>query len=163
MTSVLFLKKGCIFILVNSRLSLFMQIFALAHELYHIIGFISGEDDAFESVLKSSVIDESAAKLEDSEANAFAALFLVPREFLLQQADIYGIRRGRIVLKDVLKLMDNFAVPYKAMVLRLYEEDFIDRKKADELLNVDNSVIEEEIRLTGISTRWQSSQRRRHY
>ena len=123
----------------------------------------TGEDDAFESVLKLSLIDESAAKLEDSEANAFAALFLVPREFLLQQADIYGIRRGRIVLKDVLKLMDNFAVPYKAMVLRLYEEDFIDRKKADELLNVDNSVIEEEIRLTGISTRWQSSQRRRHY
>ncbi len=153
-----FIRKGIIFIVVNSALFLSKQIFATAHELYHIIAYIEKDDTVFlnhGSILNASSIDEKTVLLEDRQANAFAGLFLVPSDFLIEQASIYNIYKNNIEIKDILKLMDIFAIPYKAMVLRLFEDGFIDRKKTNNFLNIDYSIIESEINLTGISKRWQ--------
>ncbi len=66
---------------------LLKQIFAAAHELYHIYCYFEGYDSALVqsgSILASGIIDEEAKETEDVEANAFAAILLVPKERLLQ-------------------------------------------------------------------------------
>ena len=155
-----FVLKGTIFVFVNSYIPLSEQIFASAHELFHIIRYIDGKDTAFSSrgsILKASSVDETISVKEDMEADSFASVFLVPSDFLLQQAEIYSIHKDRIQLRDILKLMDIFAVPFKPMVLRLYEDNFMNERKADDFLSLDSSVIEEEIQLSGISKRWQKT------
>ena len=153
-------RKGRIIIVSNSILPMSKQIFAAAHELYHIIKFVNGEDDDFPlhgSILKAKVLDEANVESEDRDANAFAGLFLAPSNALKEQIDIYNITTSNLHPRDIIRLMDIFAIPYKAVILRLYEENFIDEKKADELLNTDFSVIENEIYLTGIALRWQKT------
>lgn len=153
-----FIRNGRIFMVANSYLPICKQIFAVAHELFHIIGYIGGENVSFlnhGSILKASNIDETTTQLEDREANAFAGLFLCPSDALVEQANIYGIFKDNIELTDILKLMDIFGIPYKAMVLRLLEEGYLSSKKAIEFLDICNGKIEFEINLTGISKRWQ--------
>ena len=50
--------------------------------------------------------------------------------------------------------MDFFGIPYKAVVLRLYESDNIPKSKAVELLTVSSETIQHRIALTGKSKRW---------
>lgn len=150
-------RKDRIFIVSNSRLSAFKQIFAAAHELYHIIRYINGDDEDFPShgsILKESLVDEKTVESEDREADAFAGLFLVPRDALMEQINIYGISISNFTIRDALILMDIFAVPYKALVIRLYEENLISAKKAEELLALDNKAVVSEINITGIASRW---------
>lgn len=152
-----FVRKGVLFIVCNTYLPLAKQIFAAAHELYHIIKYVNGDDEDFAqhgSILKSKDIDEADVEVEDREANAFAGLFLAPTNALSEQIEIYSIEATKLQVKDVLRLMDIFAIPYKAMVLRLYEEGYINEKKADELLNIDSEEINETIEITGVSARW---------
>ena len=51
--------------------------------------------------------------------------------------------------------MDIFAIPYKAAVLRLLEEDRIDVKAAKNLLQVAEEEISKQMELTGKAARWQ--------
>ena len=60
-----------------------------------------------------------------------------------------------ISVQTVLKIMDIFAIPYKAAVLRLLEEDKIDIKSAKKLLQIDIAEITKQIELTGKAARWQ--------
>lgn len=59
------------------------------------------------------------------EANAFAGVLLIPADVLKQQSGIYRIDKNHIGIDEVLTLMEIFSVPYKAMVLRLAEEQII--------------------------------------
>ena len=52
-------------------------------------------------------------------------------------------------------LMDIFALPYKAVILRLVESEIIEEKKARELLKADSKYITDRIKLTGKAERWQ--------
>ena len=61
-------------------------------------------------------------------------MLLVPDLQLLEQIEIYGIDKSKLDLDSVVKLMDIFAVPYKAIVLRLFEENIISEKNAIQLL-----------------------------
>ena len=70
------------------------------------------------------------------EANAFAAILLAPKERLDEQTDVYNLSYKNISVKTILKIMDIFAIPYKAAVIRLLEEDKIDAKDAKKLLQV---------------------------
>lgn len=152
-----FVRKGKIFIVSNSHLALSKQIFAAAHELYHIIKYLNGEDEDFPlhgSILKTEVIDEAEVESEDRDANAFAGLFLAPSNALREQIEIYSISISNPTVRDTVRLMDIFAIPFKATVLRLYEDGLINEKTAEELLSKDNRVIEDEINSTGIAARW---------
>ena len=109
------IREGKLFTVLNSWLPISKQIFATAHELYHVWRYISDQDDSLSnngSLLRSENMDDDTATREDKEANAFAGLLLVPD----------------------LQLLDIFAVPYKAIVLRLFEENIISEKNAIQLL-----------------------------
>lgn len=153
-----FLKKGTIFICVNSELSLSKQLFATAHELYHIYCF--GEDTDQNtirtgSLLKEETVDTGTGDQEELEANAFAGLMLMPTKTLRDQIEMLGINETHISLDDILALMDAFAVPYKACVLRLYECGAISSHKAKELYSIEWKEIQARISLTGRAKRWQ--------
>ena len=71
------------------------QIFAAAHELYHIRCFL--EEDIPElikrgSILNSATIEAGTTEAEEMEANAFAGILLVPVDALEQQIRIYQIK-----------------------------------------------------------------------
>lgn len=152
-----FLKKGTIFVCVNSELPLSKQIFAAAHELYHIYCYVEDLDQSIiraGSLLDSKTVDETTQKREDIEANAFAALLLMPDQLLNDQISLYGISKENITPDDILLLMDFFGIPYKAVVLRLYESQNISKARANELIAVPSTEIQQRIMLTGKAKRW---------
>lgn len=153
-----FVKKGTIFFCVNSALEMCKQIFAVAHELYHIHCYaedINPDTITTGSLLDSKTADETAVSQEDLEANAFAGLLLMPDNILDEQIKIYGIDNDNLSVDDVLVLMELFALPYKAIVLRLVENQNITHSKAKEMLAVDSSVVSERCLLTGKAQGWQ--------
>lgn len=131
------IRNGELFTVLNSALPLCKQNFAAAHELYHIWCYISDQDDTLPhrgSLLTAEDMDEVTVTQEDMEANAFAALLLVPVAALSEQIDIYGLDRKNLNLDAIVRLMDIFAVPFKAIVLRLFEEGILDERASDLLL-----------------------------
>lgn len=153
-----FIRQGRMFVMINSAIPLSKQIFAAAYELYHIYCYFEEKDFALMqsgSILESDVIDDEAKELEDMEANAFAALLLAPKDRLEEQSVVYNLSYKNVSVQVVLKIMDIFAIPYKAAVLRLYEEEKVDMKAAKKLLQTSNDEICKQIEVTGKSGRWQ--------
>lgn len=153
-----FIRKGHMFVMVNSALPVSKQIFATAHELYHIYCYFEENEPVLlqsGSMLRSDVLDEDTKEIEDMEANAFAALLLAPKERIEEQTDVYNLSYKNTSVQVVLRIMDIFAIPYKAAVLRLYEEEKINIKIAEELLRVDDAEVNRQIELTGKASRWQ--------
>lgn len=153
-----FIRQRRMFVMINSAIPLSKQIFAAAHELYHIYCYCEEKDFAllqFGSILESGVIEDEAKELEDMEANAFAALLLAPRDRLEEQSDVYNLSYKEVSVQLILKIMDIFAIPYKAAVLRLFEEEKIDKKTARNLLQIDRDEINKQMEVTGKAVRWQ--------
>ena len=150
-------KKGTIFVYVNSWLPLSNQIFAAAHELYHIWCFIEEKDASVlrkGSFLNASAMEDDVKDSEDREANAFAGMLLVPAKALFEQMRIYGIPREKQSLEDIVRLMAIFSVPYKAILLRLYEERYMDIDRVKEFLEIKKEVLEKEIGYVADAERW---------
>ena len=57
--SMTFLKKGTIFVCVNSELALCKQFFAAAHELYHIYCYVEDADQSY--IKNGSMLDSDTA------------------------------------------------------------------------------------------------------
>lgn len=150
-------KKGTIFVCINSELPISKQIFAAAHELYHIYRYavdIDKEGSGIATLLDSKTADECAQNQEDAEANAFAALILLPDALLAEHLSIFDIPKNAPSLDDILVLMDSFGIPFKAVVLRLYESQWISKVKAEELLATTAEIVEKRSSLTGKARRW---------
>lgn len=155
-----FIKKGTIFLCVNAGLPICKQVFAMAHELYHIHCYSEDNNTSIitgGSLLNSRIADEKATTQEDLEANAFAALLLMPDASVIEQFKIYGLSKEKIDTDGVLILMDIFALPYKAVVLRLVESGIIDEERGRELLNINSEYVENRIDMTGKAKRWQKN------
>ena len=155
-----FVKKGTLFLCVNSELAMCKQIFAVAHELYHIHCYAEDIDPdtiTSGSLLDSQTVDDQAGSQEDLEANAFAGLLLIPDSLLDEQLKLYGIDEEQISVDDVLTLMDLFALPFKAVVLRLVENHNITQSKASELLLTDAAYVSDRIAITGKALGWQQN------
>ena len=155
-----FVKKGTIFVCVNTEIPMCKQIFAMAHELYHIHCYtedINTSTIIAGSLLDSKIFDESIASQEDLEANAFAGLLLMPDLSLIEQFKMFGISKEEMGIDDVLVLMALFALPYKAVVLRLVESGTITKEKAQRLLQEDSEKINARIELTGKAEQWQQN------
>lgn len=152
-----FVRSGRIFVMLNSGIPMSKQIFAAAHELYHVRCFL--EEDDLElarsgSILNATTIETGTTEEEEMEANAFAGLLLVPIDALEQQIRIYQIDKTAIEMGDILTLMDIFAVPYKAMVLRLLEEQLISDARAREMLDIPLEEIRKRMAITDKAKRW---------
>ncbi len=93
------------------------------------------------------------------EANAFAGLLLMPDQLLHEQILLYGLDKDLVTVDSVLMLMDMFAMPYKAVVLRLFESGNISHQQAEKLLEVGSADVMERVLLTGksktLAARWQ--------
>ncbi len=152
-------RKEKIFVYVNSWLPLSNQIFAAAHELYHIWCFIEEKDISVlrkGSLLNASDMDEDVKNNEDREANAFAGMLLVPSKVLFEQMKIYGISREKQNLEDIIQLMAIFSVPYKAILLRLYEEGYMNLEHVNEFLKIEKEVLKKKISYVVEAERWQN-------
>ena len=135
------------FVTINTSIPFDAQVFAAAHELYHI-----WFDQRAEAIPSSILYDsgENGHEIEDPElrANRFAAEFLVDEDLLRQEMKIYSIMSGKIRVKDVLTLASLFTVPYKTMVKRLYEIGAINKSELDDFLS------KSEATLTSLRTRF---------
>lgn len=152
-----FIKQGTVFVCVNTGLALCKQFYAAAHELYHIYCYVEEMDESYirgGSLLSSQIVDTAGTTQEDLEANAFAGLLLMPRQQLYEQMDINEIDRGHIDVDSMLTLADMFAMPYKSVVLRLYETQCINREQADAFLDAPSERVRARMMLTGKARRW---------
>lgn len=129
-------KKGKIFSFINSDIPYEKQLFAAAHELYHIWYDRDVIDQG--ELLESNVLDPARdQQLDEREikANRFAALFMVPKDLLINELDYMGVKPGdEIDLFQIVKLMNRFGMPFKTIVRRLYEIRYIDACRCVELL-----------------------------
>lgn len=149
------------FIFINTALPLEKQIFAAAHELYHLLY----EPRKNEGEILNDLEAPFNGNENEMKANCFAACFLVPENMLFSEIKFRQIeKKDNLELIDIIKLMDTFAVPYKTMVLRLHETGVItDVNKINELLMVlDRNPKTDVLYLinkTGHALRWQKTQR----
>ena len=152
-----FVKKGTIFLCVNSELAMCKQIFAVAHELYHIHCYAENIDNCIRngSLLDSRTVNDVAISQEDLEANAFAGLLLMPDARMQDQMLLFDLHGTNIKFDDILTLMELFALPYKAVILRLFEGQIITEDEANELLKYDADFVSERINITGKAKQWQ--------
>lgn len=112
------------FVCINTSLPYDKQVFAAAHELYHLWYGDSGE------VMLSEDMEEYSCNKEiELLANRFAAEFLVNEELLLQEMRIYEIDKEHLEIKDIVRLANLFVVPYHTMVKRLYEIDVLNNRE----------------------------------
>lgn len=122
------------FVAINTSIPVDCQVFAAAHELYHI--WYEQNPD----ILPSNLLDEQDKQVNEKKANRFAAEFLVDEMILRQEIDIHKIKK--ITIKSMLQLADLFTVPYSAMAKRLYETGLLGEDELKKFLAVsDNSII----------------------
>lgn len=136
-----FIRKvnGNITIFINSNLYLDKQIFAAAHELYHYFYEIS-DNMADNQAIVSPLITQDENKLKDINekmANYFAAVFLVPSTAIADRLGKYPANSPiDQLLYDIVNLQVEFEVPYKTVVKRLLELDYINDHQYEALMNV---------------------------
>ncbi|TDQ36384.1 ImmA/IrrE family metallo-endopeptidase [Aureibacillus halotolerans] len=128
------LKENRTFVYINTFIPREKQVFAAAHELYHIW---YDKDRLLEpELLHNDVMDNETENINEQKANRFAALLLVPTDVLHSELMSRAIQKDTLSIEDVIVLMAFFYVPFKTMVRRLNEIDFIDQKKTSEFLSV---------------------------
>lgn len=123
------------FVAINSSIPIDCQVFAAAHELYHI--WYEQNPD----VLPADLLNGQNQEISEKKANRFAAEFLVDDQLLKQEIDIYKIKKYSI--KSILQLASLFSVPYRTMVKRLFEISMISNTEADSFLSETEDVIEQ--------------------
>lgn len=122
------------FVAINTSIPIQCQVFAAAHELYHI--WYEQNPD----VLPGDLLDEEGKETNEKKANRFAAEFLVDEMMLKQEMDTYQIKK--ISIKAALQLADLFVVPYQAIVKRLFEIGSIGADEKNKLLSESDESIE---------------------
>ena len=155
-----FIRCNRVFVVINTDLPLSKQIFAAAHELYHIYNHFEDFEPVYQrhlSILDAATMDEETSRLEDMEANAFAGAVLAPGRSIREQMDIFRIQSSSMGIKDILMLMEIYAIPFKAMVLRLFEVNIIDKEQVRTLFQNPEDNILHQSELTGRAARWQKS------
>lgn len=108
--------KGKSFVCINTSLPFDKQVFSAAHELYHVWFGANGD-----IMLSKDKREPDCDSEVEWMANRFAAEFLINEELLLQEMRVFGINRDEITMKDIVKLMTQFVVPYRTIIKRLYE------------------------------------------
>lgn len=142
-------RDGQFFCTVNTCIPLNEQLFAAACELYPIYCCLTRKNGEF---LKNGSLYTSASASFEAE-RAFAAMVLAREAELIDRMELYGIDRQYIGLRDVVRLMDCFGLPYRAMVLRLYECGMLERNRAGIFLERERDA-EQFIEDSGLARRW---------
>lgn len=115
------------FVAINTSIPVDCQVFAAAHELYHI--WYEHNPD----VLPPDLLHEQDKTINEKKANRFAAEFLVDEILLKQEIALYKI--SDITIKSILQLCELFVVPYRTMAKRLSEVGLISDIELQQFLN----------------------------
>lgn len=130
------------FAYINSYIPFEKQIFAAAHELYHILfSDIEKGELLYTGILEGKNKDRLIEK-EDLKANRFAAEFLVQEDIFRNEIKDMKVKNDYITEREIVELMDIFLVSYKTIVNRLLELRYIDKKRYNELNNTNRKSIE---------------------
>lgn len=132
------------FVAINTSIPVDCQVFAAAHELYHI--WYEQNPD----ILPSDLLDERDKETNEKKANRFAAEFLVDEVMLRQELEIYKIKKYTI--KSVLQMADLFTVPYQSMAKRLHEIGLVEEIELKNLLSETEETIKKYKRRYAISS-----------
>jgi Zn-dependent peptidase ImmA (M78 family) len=142
-------KQGEVFqIFVNTSFNNSFQIFAAAHELYHLIDFKERTEDEFivcDTQDISENIDDSAKNIDEWKANYFSAAFLIPasvirnRVKILKESNIFDEEN---LIIEIIKLQYEYEVPFKTILKRLKELKLIRTNEYDKLLGYNKKVID---------------------
>lgn len=124
-------KKGRLFVYINSQIPEEKQHFAAAHELYHI--WFDQEYLYNPEMLNSGTLEDKTENMRELRANLFAAMLLVPKHVLEKELLFLNISKKSVTPYQVVELSNTFQVPYKTMVRRLYEIEFIDKNLMKQL------------------------------
>lgn len=123
------------FIGLNTSLYYDEQIFALAHELYH---FITKTGKAYEAD------EENEDRTTEKMADRFAAELLLPDEVLrsrvisqFKTSDLSGVTELQL-LRFIARLHEEWWLPYRSIVFRIWEEGYIGRGMVDYLFHIDS-------------------------
>lgn len=139
-------KKGNdIQIFINTSFEFDFQIFAAAHEIYHLIEFRESENDDFvvcNNLDISENLDDSVPNIDELKANYFAAAFLLPANVVKER--FKNLRNKSFIeenmLLEILKLQCEFEVPYKTIVKRLKELKIILDSEFANLITLNDSL-----------------------
>lgn len=130
------------FVAVNTSIPIDAQVFAAAHELYHI-WYDKKQEMLFPSILDETDEQGKQKNISELKADRFAAEFLVDEDLLFSEMKLYSLKPGKITLKDILMLTHLFTVPYKAMVKRLWETKAINQKERNDYLSINEKTIDQ--------------------
>ncbi|PAF43530.1 ImmA/IrrE family metallo-endopeptidase [Helicobacter sp. 11S02596-1] len=132
---------GCVYlkndypeIWLNNSVSEARQNFTLAHELGHIVNDILPNADKYQDPIKDDydTLYRRGINPMERKANDFAARFLMPSEFVHQEARKFAESEefDKLTLEEVIKGMANrFRVSYDAMKWRLVNLGYINKNK----------------------------------
>ena len=109
------------FVVINTSIPADYQVFAAAHELYHI--WFGKKPD----VLTAGLLEEEIM------ANRFASELLVDEMVLRSEIELYRIKK--FTVRSVLQLCEVFNVPYRVMARRLYDIGMIEGRQLHRFLN----------------------------
>ncbi len=127
------------FVFINTAIPYEKQVFAAAHELAHLWGIGNNQSEVLQN---SDVYDFTDNNFVDHKnhfeklANRFAAELLVEEKVLQKELNNREIHKNNVSLKNIVELMDVFLVPYKTIVRRLYEINYIDYEECIKLLAI---------------------------
>lgn len=124
------------FVCINTSIPYDKQVFAAAHELYHVWSNQIGE------VILSHNLEDVADSKDEMKASRFVAEFLVSEKLLNQEMKIYAISSETITEKEVVQLAYLFLVPYKTMVKRFFELGLISNEKYQKFMSLTSEDVE---------------------
>ena len=124
------------FVCINTSIPYDKQVFAAAHELYHVWSNQIGE------VILSHNLEDVSDNKEEMKASRFAAEFLVNEKLLRQEMKTYAISIETITEKEIVQLAGLFLVPYKTMVRRFLELGFISNENYQKFMALTGDDVE---------------------
>ena len=118
------------FVYINTNQDIEKQIFTAAHELGHIL--------RVDDYLKDHIGIELDFDLSERIMNRFAAELLMPEALFCKFLNIVYKEKEReaggitvaAIIQIITKVMNEFYVPFKSVVYRMYELDYLDEDSA---------------------------------
>lgn len=133
--AICFDGDGSKYVLLNSALPRLNVNFTLCHEIYHILY----QNHAFKEPVELYMNENYYDHEDEILANHFAAALMMPESKFIKMFYKFEqeSEKGKMDLQTIAKLMNYFAAPYMAVLIRCYELDLLkDGNSLKILLNV---------------------------
>lgn len=133
--------NGIKFVVINTAIPFEKKVFAAAHELAHVWSIAGDISEVLQSAniqdyTDGHYIEQPQRSKIENRANRFAAEFLVEEQLLHKELFERKVLKNNVKIDAIIELMDVFLVPYKTIVMRLYEIGYIGEVDCKALLDI---------------------------